>query len=49
MGQKPHTKERDEVMQRSLLALGTASEVRQEAGGKEINPEGVFLKLTEDF
>jgi hypothetical protein len=31
------------------MALGAAPELRQKAGGKEINLEAVFLKLTEDF
>ena len=31
-----------------LIALGTASELRQKAGGQENTLEGVFLRLTED-
>ena len=31
-----------------LIALGTVSELRQKVGGKEINLEAVFLRLTED-
>jgi len=29
-----------------LIALGTVSELRQKVGGKEINLEAVFLRLT---
>jgi ABC-2 type transport system ATP-binding protein len=32
-----------------LIAVGTASELRQKAGGDEINLEAVFLRLTEDL
>ncbi len=32
-----------------LIAVGTASELRQKAGGHEINLEAVFLRLTEDL
>jgi ABC-2 type transport system ATP-binding protein len=32
-----------------LIAVGTASELRQQAGGLEINLEAVFLRLTEDL
>ena len=32
-----------------LIAVGTASELRQKAGGQEINLEAVFLRLTEDL
>jgi hypothetical protein len=31
-----------------LIAVGTASELRQKAGAEERNLEAVFLKLTED-
>jgi ABC-type multidrug transport system ATPase subunit len=31
-----------------LIALGTVSELRQKVGGKEINLEAVFLRLTAD-
>jgi ABC-2 type transport system ATP-binding protein len=29
-----------------LIALGTVSELRQQVGGKEINLEAMFLRLT---
>lgn len=49
VGGQADTKERNEVGQRSLFGLGPAFQLRQEARGKEIKQEAVFLKLNEDF